>query len=287
MSTTHRPKPPFPEQPQQWPGSTNEMQPKPDHGETSYKGSGKLTGKKAIITGGDSGIGRAVAIAYAREGADVLISYLDEHEDAKETARLVEEAGQKAVLVAGDVTESAHCRDIVQKAVDAFGEVNIVVNNAAFQMTRNSLEEISDDEFDRTMKTNLYAMFHICKAAVPHMPPGGSIINTASVNADQPKPKLIAYSATKAAIINFSGSLAALLAEKGIRANAVAPGPIWTPLIPTTMPVEQVKQFGSEVPLKRAGQPAELAAPYVMLASDEASYISGATIAVTGGVAVI
>jgi len=287
MSTTNRPQPPLPEQQQTWPGSTNEMQPVPDHGEASYQGSGRLKGKKAIITGGDSGIGRAVAIAYAREGADVLISYLDEHEDAKETARLVEEAGRKAVLVPGDVREAEHCQAIVSKAVEAFGEINIVVNNAAFQMTRDSLDEISDDEFDRTMKTNIYAMFRICKAAVPHMPPGGSIINTASVNADQPKPKLIAYSATKAAIVNFSGSLAALLADKGIRANSVAPGPIWTPLIPTTMPTEQVKNFGSEVPLQRAGQPAELAPAYVMLASDEASYISGATIAVTGGVAVI
>jgi len=263
------------------------MQPVPDHGEASYQGSGRLQGKKAIITGGDSGIGRAVAIAYAREGADVLISYLDEHEDAKETARLIEEAGRKAVLVAGDVTEAEQCKAIVAKAVEAFGEINIVVNNAAFQMTRESLDEIDDDEFDRTMKTNIYAMFRICKAAVPHMPAGGSIINTASINADQPKPKLLAYSATKAAIVNFSGGLSALLAEKGIRSNVVAPGPIWTSLIPTTMPTEQVKNFGSEVPMQRAGQPAELAAAYVMLASDEASYISGATIAVTGGVAII
>ena len=199
------------------------MQPKPDHGETSYKGSGRLKGKTAVITGGDSGIGRAVAIAYAREGADVVIAYLDEHDDAKDTAGLVEEAGQKALLIAGDITEAEHCRHIVAQAAERFGKIDIVVNNAAYQMTRESLDEIGDDEFDRTMKTNLYAMFHICKAAVPHMPSGGSIINTASVNADQPKPKLIAYSATKAAIVNFSGSLAALLAEKGIRANAVAP----------------------------------------------------------------
>lgn len=287
MSTKNRPQPPFPEQQLSWPGKTAEMQPLPDHGENSYKGSGRLAGKKAIITGGDSGIGRAVALAYAREGADVLISYLDEHEDAQETARLVEQAGQKAVLVPGDITEAEICKSIVDKAVEAFGEINILVNNAAFQMTRQSLDEISDEEFDRTMKTNIYAMFRITKAAVPHMPPGGSIINTASINADQPKPLLIAYSATKAAIVNFSGSLAALLAEKGIRSNAVAPGPIWTPLIPTTMPTEKVKDFGSEVPLKRPGQPAELASSYVMLASDEASYISGATIAVTGGVAVI
>ena len=283
----NRPTPPFPEQKQAWPGTINELQPKADHGETSYKGSGRLTGKKAIITGGDSGIGRAVAIAYAREGADVLIAYLNEHDDAKETARLVEEAGRKAVLVAGDMTEAAHCQAIVDKAVEAFGKIDIVVNNAAFQMTRNSLDEISDEEFDRTMKTNIYGTFRICKAAVPHMPKGGSLIHTASINADSPKPMLVAYSATKAAIVNMSGSLAALLAEKGIRSNVVAPGPIWTPLIVTTMPAEQVKTFGSDVPMERAGQPAELAPPYVMLASDEASYISGATIAVTGGTAII
>jgi len=284
---TDRPQNPSQAQQQEWPGTFLQMDPKPDHGETSYQGSGRLKGKTAIITGGDSGIGRAVAIAYAREGADVVISYLDEHEDAKDTAKLVEEAGQQALLIAGDVTEAEHCRTIVAQTAERFGKIDIVVNNAAFQMTRSALDEISDDEFDRTMKTNLYAMFYICKAAVPHMPSGGSIINTASINADQPKPKLIAYSATKAAIVNFSGSLAALLAEKGIRANAVAPGPIWTPLIPATMPPEQVESFGSEVPLQRMGQPAELAPAYVMLASDEASYISGATIAVTGGVAII
>lgn len=284
---TDRPQNPQHAQQQQWPGSFLQMEPKPDHGEADYQGSGRLKGKTAIITGGDSGIGRAVAIAYAREGADVVISYLDEHDDAKDTAQWVEKAGQKAVLIAGDITNAKHCRNIVAQTVEQFGKIDIVVNNAAYQMTRESLDEISDDEFDRTMKTNLYAMFYICKAAVPHMPAGGSIINTASVNADQPKPKLIAYSATKAAIINFSGSLAALLAEKGIRSNAVAPGPIWTPLIPATMPPEQVESFGSEVPLARMGQPAELASSYVMLASDEASYISGATIAVTGGVAVI
>ncbi|MHA0983012.1 SDR family oxidoreductase [Kosakonia cowanii] len=284
---TDRPQNPQHAQQQQWPGSFLKMEPKPDHGEADYHGSGRLKGKTAIITGGDSGIGRAVAIAYAREGADVVISYLDEHDDAKDTAQWVEKAGQKAVLIAGDITNAEHCRNIVAQTVEHFGKIDIVVNNAAYQMTRESLDEISDDEFDRTMKTNLYAMFYICKAAVPHMPAGGSIINTASVNADQPKPKLIAYSATKAAIINFSGSLAALLAEKGIRSNAVAPGPIWTPLIPATMPPEQVESFGSEVPLERMGQPAELASSYVMLASDEASYISGATIAVTGGVAVI
>jgi len=284
---TDRPQHPQQAQQQTWPGSFLSMQPKPDHGETSYKGSGRLQGKTAVITGGDSGIGRAVAIAYAREGADVVIAYLDEHDDANDTARLIQEAGQQAVLIAGDLTDSAHCRDVINQTVERFNKIDILVNNAAYQMTRASLDEISEEEFDRTMKTNLYAMFHLCKAAVPHMPSGASIINTASVNADQPKPMLIAYSATKAAIVNFSGSLAAMLADKGIRANAVAPGPIWTPLIPATMPPEQVESFGGQVPLQRMGQPAELASTYVMLASDEASYISGATVAVTGGVAVI
>ncbi|MDU6411039.1 MAG: glucose 1-dehydrogenase [Yersiniaceae bacterium] len=284
---TNRPTPPQPEQQQSVPGTIFDMKPTPDHGETSYKGSGRLAGKKAIITGGDSGIGRAVAIAYAREGADVLISYLNEHEDAKDTARLVEEAGQKAVLVPGDLTEAEHCRAVVDKAVEEFGRIDIIVNNAAFQMVRQSLDEISEEEFDRTMKTNIYAMFRIVKAAVPHMPQGSSIISTTSINADQPKPMLVAYSATKSAILNMSGSLAQLLAEKGIRSNTVAPGPIWTPLIPATMPAEQVKELGSAMPIKRVGQPAELAAPYVMLASDEASYISGANIAVTGGQPII
>ncbi|MBD0276250.1 MAG: SDR family oxidoreductase, partial [Acetobacteraceae bacterium] len=254
------PKPPFPEQPQgQTPGRTRPMEPPPDHGERSYKGSGRLQGKAAIITGGDSGIGRAVAIAFAREGADVLISYLDEEEDARETARWVEEAGRRCVLVPGDIADPAHCRAIVQRAVDAFGRVDVLVNNAAFQMTRESLDEISDEEWDRTFDVNIGAMFRITKVAVPHMKPGGAIVNTMSVNADTPKPKLVPYSATKAAIQNFTCSLAQLLAEKGIRANAVAPGPIWTPLIPATMPVEQVKKFGESVPMKRAGQPAELA----------------------------
>ena len=217
----------------------------------------------------------------------MLISYLNEHEDAKDTARLVEEAGQKAVLVPGDLTEAEHCRAVVDKAVEAFGRIDIIVNNAAFQMVRQSLDEISEEEFDRTMKTNIYAMFRIVKAAVPHMPQGSSIISTTSINADQPKPMLVAYSATKSAILNMSGSLAQLLAEKGIRSNTVAPGPIWTPLIPATMPADQVKELGSAMPIKRVGQPAELAAPYVMLASDEASYISGANIAVTGGQPII
>ena len=276
-----------PQQQQNPPGVESEMTPKADHGETSYRGSGRLAGKKTVITGADSGIGRAVALAFAREGADVLISYLDEEEDAAETARLVEEAGRRAVRMAGDIQSPEHCRAIIARAVEEFGRVDVLVNNAAFQMTHASLDEIPEEEWDRTFQTNITAMFHLCKAAVPHMQPGASIINTASVNADTPKPMLLAYSATKAAIVNFTGGLAQLLAEKGIRANSVAPGPIWTPLIVSTMPPEQVESFGQQVPMKRPGQPAELAPVYVMLASDEASYVSGARIAVTGGVPII
>ncbi|GAB5094821.1 MULTISPECIES: glucose 1-dehydrogenase [unclassified Caballeronia] len=288
MSAKNYPKPPFPEQQQERrPGLTKPLDPQPDHGEESYKGSGKLAGKTALITGGDSGIGRAVAIAFAREGADVAISYLDEHDDAKETARWVEEAGQKALLLPGDITDRAHCRELVAKTVEAFGHLEVLVNNAAYQMTYDGLEDISDDEWDKTYSTNIGAMFRITKAALPHLKEGAAIINTTSVNADAPNPGLIAYASTKGAIQNFTGGLAQLLAERGIRANCVAPGPIWTPLIPSTMPVEKVKNFGSQVPLKRAGQPAELAAAYVLLASDEASYISGATVAVTGGKPII
>ncbi|HEX2943888.1 MAG TPA: glucose 1-dehydrogenase [Rhodopila sp.] len=279
-----RPSAPMEQQSQsQVPGRTGPMSPKPDHGEQSYKGSGRLAGKTAIITGGDSGIGRAVAIAFAREGADVLISYHSEHDDANETARWVKEAGRKVELVPGDIANPAHCRDVVNKAVQAFGRVDILVNNAAFQMTHESIDEITDEEWDYTFDVNIGAMFRITKAAVPHMKPGGAIVNTTSINADTPKPTLLAYAATKAAIQDFTGGLAQLLAEKGIRANCVAPGPIWTPLIPATMPPEQVKSFGSAVPMKRPGQPAELAPVYVMLASNEASYVSGATVAVTGG----
>jgi NAD(P)-dependent dehydrogenase (short-subunit alcohol dehydrogenase family) len=259
------------------------MSPRPDHGEESYRGSGRLTGKAAVITGGDSGIGRAVAIAFAREGADVLISYLDEHEDAKDTARYVEEAGRKAVLVAGDLSDRDHVRTIIPKAVQEFGKVDILVNNAAFQMSHDSLDEVSDEEWDYTLAVNLTAMFTLCKAALPHMQPGASIINSSSVNSDMPSPHLAPYAMTKAGIANFTASLAQLLADKGIRANSVAPGPVWTPLIPATMPPEKVESFGQQVPLERAAQPAELAPVYVMLASDESSYVSGARVAVTGG----
>ncbi|MET1754263.1 SDR family oxidoreductase [Novosphingobium sp. RD2P27] len=276
-------KPPLPEQQQDVPGKTAQMDPKPDHGEESYRGSGRLEGKKAIITGGDSGIGRAVAIAFAREGADVLISYLCEDEDAQETARWVEQAGRKAVLVPGDISRAEHCRAIIDKAVEAFGRVDILVNNAAHQMTFEALEDIPDEEWDKTFATNIHAMFYLAKAALPHMKEGSAIINTTSINADTPKPTLLPYATTKGAIQNFTGGLAQLLGSKGIRVNCVAPGPVWTPLIPSTMPVEQVKEFGKNTPIGRPAQPKELAPAYVMLATDEASYVSGATIAVTGG----
>jgi NAD(P)-dependent dehydrogenase (short-subunit alcohol dehydrogenase family) len=272
-----------PAQQQDVPGVQSAMTPKPDCGEDSYRGSGRLKGKAAVITGGDSGIGRAVAIAYAREGADVLISYLSEDEDARDTARLVEDAGQKAVLVRGDVSQPRHCREVIAKAVGEFGKVDILVNNAAYQMNRNSLEEIPDEEWDYTFQTNISAMFHLCKAAVQHMAPGSSIIGSSSVNSDSPSPTLAPYAATKAAIANFTASLAQMLGEKGIRVNSVAPGPIWTPLIPATMPAEKVESFGTDTPLGRPGQPAELAPVYVLLASEDGSYISGARIAVTGG----
>ena len=241
------PKPPFPKQKQPMPGFTRKMDPVPDHGEQSYKGSGRLAGKKAIITGGDSGIGRAVALAFAREGADVLISYLSEHEDAEETKRLVEDAGRKAVLLPGDIKHAAHCRAIVDKAVSELGGVDILVNNAAHQASFKELEDISEEEWDLTFKVNIHAMFYLTKAAVPHMKPGSAIINTASINSDMPNPTLLAYATTKGAIQNFTAGLAQLLAPKGIRANAVAPGPIWTPLIPSTMPEEAVINFGKRL----------------------------------------
>ena len=272
-----------PEQQQSPPGIQSQMTPVPDCGEESYVGSGKMTGKAAVITGADSGIGRAAAIAFAREGADVLIAYLSEDGDAKDTAHFVEQAGRKAVLVRGDVSQPQHCRDIIATAVHEFGKVDVLVNNAAYQMTRESLEDIPDDEWEYTFATNIHAMFHLAKAAVPHMAPGSSIIGSSSVNSDMPLPQLAPYAATKAAIANFAASLAQMLGDRGIRVNSVAPGPIWTPLIPATMPPEKVAQFGSDVPLGRAGQPAELAPVYVLLASDDGSYISGSRVAVTGG----
>lgn len=276
-----------PSQQQTPPGVTDEMNPRPDHGEESYRGSGRLTGKAAVITGADSGIGRAVAIAYAREGADVLVSYLDEHEDAAETQRWVEETGRKCVLVAGDLADAAHCRSIIDTAVQEFGRVDVLVSNAGFQMSRDSIEDIPDEEWDRTLAINMSAFFHLTKAAVPHMPAGSAIIGTTSVNSDNPPPMLLPYNVTKAGIANMAGSLAQMLGSKGIRVNSVAPGPIWTPLIPATMTPQMVESFGKQVPLGRPGQPAEVAPIYVLLASDEASYMSGSRVAVTGGTPIL
>lgn len=279
----HRPKPPQPEQQQSPPGLTKLMQPIPDHGETSYRGSGKLAGKVALITGADSGIGRAVAIAYAREGADILISYLNEHEDADETRRHVQEAGRKALVVPGDIRTEEFCRALVKRAVNELGGIDILVNNAAFQRTYASIEDITEAEWDETFRTNIYAPFFLAKAAVPHMKPGSSIINTTSIQSRQPSSNLLAYASTKGAVSNFTAGLAEMLAGKGIRVNAVAPGPIWTPLIPSTMPPEKSAAFGKQTLIGRAGQPAELAGAYVLLASEEGSYITGAVLPVTGG----
>ena len=277
------PTPPFDTPQQRPPGLSTKMNPQPDYGEESYTGSGRLEGKKALITGADSGIGRAVALAYAREGADVAVIYLSETEEAKETERLVTEAGRKCLLIETDVSKAKNCRDLVAKVAKEFGRIDILVNNAAHQASFKSIEDIPEEEWDLTFATNISAMFYITKAALPHMHPASSIINTASINSDDPSPSLLPYATTKGAIQNFTAGLAQLLAEKGIRANAVAPGPVWTPLIPSTMPPDKVKNFGKQVPMSRPAQPVELAPPYVMLATDEASYISGATIAVTGG----
>ena len=269
------------------PGLESAMDPRPDCGESSYRGTGKLTGKVAVITGGDSGIGRAVAIAYAREGADVVISYLSEDADAEDTARLVEQAGRRAVLIRGDVSGAAHCRRIIEETVQELGRLDVLVSNAAFQMSHPSLEEVSDQEWQHTFATNVSAMFYLVKAALPHLGPGSSIIGSTSVNSDSPSPDLAPYAATKAAIANFCASLSQMLGPRGIRVNSVAPGPIWTPLIPTTMPPEKVRHFGEDTPLGRPGQPAELAGAYVLLASDDGSYISGARVAVTGGTPIL
>lgn len=275
--------PPFDTPLQKEPGLENQMNPLPDYGEHSYKGSGKLTGSIAIITGGDSGIGRAVAYAYALEGAKVVISYLNEHEDAEQTAQVIKAKQGEVLLIPGDIQDEKQCTHIVEQTLEYFGGIDIIVNNAAFQMARESLQEITPEEWDKTFRTNIYAPFYLCKAAEEYLKPGSCIINTTSVNAYAPSDNLVPYAATKGAIKNFTASMAQLWAEKGIRVNAVAPGPIWTPLIPATMPEEKVKNFGKKTPLKRPGQPAELAGTYVLLASEEGSYISGATIEITGG----
>ena len=280
---TDYPRPPFPKQGQPVPGSQTKMDPYPDCGEKSYQGSGRLDGKIALITGADSGIGRAVAIAFAREGADVAIAYLNEHEDAQETARWVEQAGRQCVLLPGDIAQKAQCQALVDKTVERFGRIDILVNNAAFQMTHEHFEDIPDEEWVMTFDVNITAMFRICQAALKHMKAGSSIINTSSVNSDMPKPTLLAYATTKGAIANFTGGLAQMLGPKNIRVNSVAPGPIWTPLIVSTMPDEEVQNFGAHTPLGRPGQPVEVAPIYVLLASDEASYITGQRYGVTGG----
>ncbi|HET7691091.1 MAG TPA: SDR family oxidoreductase [Nocardioidaceae bacterium] len=270
-------------QTQEMPGLQSLMDPVPDCGEESYVGHERLKGKAAVITGGDSGIGRAVAIAFAREGADVLLSYLSEDEDAEDTAKWIEDAGSTVVLLPGDISSPQHCRDIIDRAVREFGKIDVLVNNAAFQMEHETLEEIPDEEWDYTFATNISAIFHLCKAALPHMSEGASIINSSSVNSDSPSPTLAPYAATKSAIANFTASLAQLLGDRGIRVNSVAPGPVWTPLIPASFPADHVEKFGENTPLGRPAQPAELAPVYVLLASNEASYVSGARVAVTGG----
>lgn len=281
------PTPPFDTPAQAYPGSTDKMNPRPDHGEQSYVGSQRLKGKVAIITGADSGIGRAVAIAFAREGADLVLSYLDETEDAKQTEHWVLEAGSQAVLVPGDVASPAQASVLVEHAISRFGRLDILVNNAAYQHAAESIEDITAEDWERHFAVNIHAMFYLIKAASPHLKAGASIINTASINAKKPVPSQLAYSATKGAITNFTANLAQLLASKAIRVNAVLPGPIWTPLIPATMAPDEVKTFGEQVPMQRPGQPAELASAYVMLASDESSYTSGAMITVAGGAPVL
>jgi NAD(P)-dependent dehydrogenase (short-subunit alcohol dehydrogenase family) len=276
-------RPPFPEQEQEPVGLESEMEPRPDYGEESYRGSGKLEGKAAVITGGDSGIGRAVALAFAREGADVLISYLDEHSDAEETVRIVEKEGRRCIPVAGDIGDEALCQQIVERAVEEFGRLDILVNNAAYQDVIESIQEVTEEMLLHTYRVNIFAMFYLCKAALSHMQPGSTIINTTSIQAYQPSPTLIPYSTTKGAILTFTKALSEEAIEQGVRVNAVAPGPVWTPLIPASFPADKVAEFGKNTPMGRPGQPAELAPVYVFLASQDSTYITGECIGVTGG----
>ncbi len=278
-----QPQPPFPPQEQEPPGLESEMRPRPDFGEDSYRGSGKLEGRAALVTGADSGIGRAVALAFAREGADVLVSYLEEHSDAEETVRVVQDSGRRGVAIAGDVGDPEHCRALVGRAVSEFGRLDILVNNAAYQMSHDEFTDIPADEIEFVFRTNILSHFWLSQAAVPHMQPGATIINTASIQAYQPSPNLLHYATTKGAQVTFTKGLAQALAERGIRVNAVAPGPIWTPLVVMSMDAEKTSSFGEQTPLGRAGQPAELAPLYVFLASDDSSYIAGEVIGVTGG----
>jgi len=259
------------------------MRPTADHGEATYQGSQKLLGRVAVITGGDSGIGRAVALAFAREGADIVIAYLSENDDAATTQRLVEDAGRAAVTISGDIGDPGHCGGVIEAAVAKFGRIDFLINNAAYQMTHSDIQEFTPGELEKTFRTNLFSMFYLTQQAVKHMSPGSVIINTASIQAYQPSHSLLAYAASKGAIVNFTKALSAQLIEKGIRVNAVAPGPVWTPLIPSTMPTDRVKSFGADSPMKRPAQPAELAPVYVFLASTEASYVTGMVYGVTGG----
>jgi NAD(P)-dependent dehydrogenase (short-subunit alcohol dehydrogenase family) len=281
--TEAQPTPPFPEQEQEPPGHEAEMRPLADHGEDSYVGHDRLKDRVALITGGDSGIGRAVAIAFAREGADVVCSYWNEDDDAAETKRLVEDAGRRCITVAGDVGDREHCRALVERAAGELGRLDVLVNNAAYQMSYESFLDIPPEEIDFVFRTNILAMFHLCQAAVPRMEPGSTIINTTSIQAAQPSPQLLHYAATKGAISTFTKGLAQEVAERGIRVNAVAPGPIWTPLVVMSFPVEKNAQFGADTPLGRPGQPAELAPLYVFLATEDSRYVSGEVIGATGG----
>jgi len=278
------PKPEYDQQKIEHPGHTSEMNVKPDHGEESYRGLGRLTDRVALITGADSGIGRAVAIAFAREGADVAISYLPEEEqDAAETERWVTQAGRRALRLPGDIRDEQHCNQMIERAFQEFGKLDLLVNNAAFQMTHDKIEEFSTEEFDRTFKTNVYAMFWLCRAALPRMKPGSAIINTASIQAYDPSPNLLPYAATKGAIVNFTKGLSQIAMKQGVRVNAVAPGPVWTPLIPSTMPEEKVKSFGKDTSFERAAQPVEIAPLFVFLASNEARFVTGEVYGATGG----
>ncbi|WP_440985098.1 SDR family oxidoreductase [Xanthomonas sontii] len=284
MAVPNYPSPPFKAQQQSFPGKTQAMDPKPDHGEDSYVGHGLLQGKRTLITGGDSGIGAAVAIAYAREGADVAIAYLpDEQDDAERIAKLVEDAGVRVLLHPCDISDRAQAETLIKTVAEAFGGLDVLVNNAAYQRYFHSFDEITLDEWEKTFATNVHAPFHLVRLALPHMPEGGSIINTASVNSKKPTPNILPYSATKGALANLTIGLAGLLAEKKIRVNAVLPGPIWTPFIPTGMDEESVRTFGEQTPFGRPGQPAELASAYVLLAADTSSYTSGTLLTISGG----
>jgi NAD(P)-dependent dehydrogenase (short-subunit alcohol dehydrogenase family) len=278
------PTPPFPRQEQQPPGTEQAMQPRPDHGEETYKGFGRLKDKAAVVTGADSGIGRAVALAFAREGADVLVSYWNEHEDARETQKLVEAAGRRAVLVPGDLAEESHCRRVIEAAGRELGRIDLLVNNAAYQgKAVDKVEEIDPQRLRRTFAVNIEAMFHLVRYALAWMKPGSAIINTASVQAYHPSPAILDYATTKGAIVTFTKGLAQQLIERGIRVNCVAPGPVWTPLVVASFSKEKNEQFGKGYPMERPAQPAELAPAYVFLASDESRYIVGEVLGVTGG----